>query len=120
MLPGLTEEDAQKILEYRSQGGSFVCVEDLVLYLDLPHTTIGPLRIRRSSTWAHPDSPESSSNGHPSAEPVFPSQRREYAWRREQVRGVILCALDPPTPERWRGVNRSTYSDEQLFNFVQL
>jgi DNA uptake protein ComE-like DNA-binding protein len=44
MLPDLTEEHAQKILEYRSQGGSFVSVEDLVVYLDLPHTTIGPLR----------------------------------------------------------------------------
>jgi DNA uptake protein ComE-like DNA-binding protein len=43
MLPGLTEQNAQKILDYRNNGGSFVSVEDLVMYLDLPQTTIGPL-----------------------------------------------------------------------------
>jgi DNA uptake protein ComE-like DNA-binding protein len=43
-LPDLTEEHAEKILEYRNQGGFFVSVEDLALYLDLPLTTIGPLR----------------------------------------------------------------------------
>jgi hypothetical protein len=44
MLPGLTQEQAQRILEYRNSGGSFVSVEDLVMYLDLPQTLIGPLR----------------------------------------------------------------------------
>jgi DNA uptake protein ComE-like DNA-binding protein len=44
MLPGLTEENVQKLLEYRSSGGFFVSVEDLVMYLDLPQTTIGPLQ----------------------------------------------------------------------------
>jgi DNA uptake protein ComE-like DNA-binding protein len=44
MLPGLTEEQARRIVEYRSQGGSFVSAEDLAIYLDLPPTTIGPLR----------------------------------------------------------------------------
>ena len=46
MLPGLTDEHAQKILDYRNGGGSFVSVEDTVMYLDLPSTTIGPLRDR--------------------------------------------------------------------------
>lgn len=44
LLPGMTEEHAQRILQYRNQGGSFVSVEDLVMYLDLPQMTIGPLR----------------------------------------------------------------------------
>jgi DNA uptake protein ComE-like DNA-binding protein len=44
MLPGVTEEQAQTIMDYRSSGGSFVSVEDLVMYLDLPPTTIGPLQ----------------------------------------------------------------------------
>jgi hypothetical protein len=43
-LPGLTEEHAEKVLKFRDLGGSFVSVEDLVVYLDLPQTTIGPLR----------------------------------------------------------------------------
>jgi DNA uptake protein ComE-like DNA-binding protein len=44
MLPGLTEEQAQRIVEYQNQGGSFVSAEDLAIYLDLPPTTLGPLR----------------------------------------------------------------------------
>jgi DNA uptake protein ComE-like DNA-binding protein len=44
MLPSVTEEGAKKILEYRNGGGYFVSVEDLAMYLDLPQTTIGPLR----------------------------------------------------------------------------
>jgi DNA uptake protein ComE-like DNA-binding protein len=44
MLPGLTQGHVQKLIQYRNDGGYFVSVEDLVMYLDLPQTTIGPLR----------------------------------------------------------------------------
>jgi DNA uptake protein ComE-like DNA-binding protein len=44
MLPAVTEEHVKKILKYRNSGGYFVSVEDLVMYLDLPQTMIGPLQ----------------------------------------------------------------------------
>jgi DNA uptake protein ComE-like DNA-binding protein len=44
MLPGLSEEQVQKVLQYRNSGGFFVSAEDLAMYLDLPQTAIGALQ----------------------------------------------------------------------------
>lgn len=44
MLPGLTKKHVDMVLEYRENGGSFISVDDLALYLDLPVAAIDQMR----------------------------------------------------------------------------